>query len=101
MGTGGTGGLGLMAAEALLEVGAKKIVLSSASGEVPQGIGIDTRIEAMEDAGATVTIEKCDMGSETEVKQLLSRVRAKGALQIVVHSTGLMDNKPLSKMDVG
>ena len=67
--TGGTGGLGVVSAEALAEAGAKKIVLTSRSGKVTaQGQGLEERIEAISKLpGVTIVMEKCDTSSEQQV----------------------------------
>jgi hypothetical protein len=67
--TGGTGGLGVVSAEALIEAGAKNVVLSSRSGRVTaQGQGLEERIEKMNQLpGVRLILEKCDTSSEQQV----------------------------------
>jgi len=98
--TGGVGGIGLVAAEALAEVGARCLILSSRSGDFPKGLGIEERLEAMRSWGVTVKTEKCDTGKEKDVVALLDRIRADhGSLTAVVHTSGLMSEKALAEME--
>jgi hypothetical protein len=74
--TGGLGGLGIVTAELLSELGAKHIILCSRSGKAKNyaGQNLEDRVAKLL-KGKFVSIEKCDMSSETEVQSLLTRVR--------------------------
>jgi len=100
--TGGVGGIGLVAAEALSEAGAQRLVLSSRSGELLKGLGAEDRLEAMRRKGAVVEVEKCDTGKEKDVIALLERMREKhGSISAVVHTSGLMAEKTVADMEAG
>lgn len=100
--TGGVGGIGLVAAEALVEAGARCLVLSSRSGEFPKGLGIEDRLEAMRNKGVRVAVEKCDTGKEKDVMALLERMRESySAVSAVVHTSGLMAEKGFADMEAG
>merc|ERR1711966_344029 len=93
MGTGGLGGLGLVTAELLCEIGAKHIVLVSRSGKAKRydGQGLEERLTKLLefDEGKCVSVECCDMSNEGEVQSLLGRVREKhGNINTVVHARG-------------
>lgn len=98
--TGGTGGVGLIAAVALAEVGVRCLVLTCKSGEFFKGPGVMDRFQQIERLGATVSVEKCDTSNESDVRMLLSRVRGEhGPLKIVLHASGLHDDKILQEQD--
>ena len=74
--TGGLGGLGIVTAELLSELGAKHIILCSRSGKAKNyaGQNLEERVAKLLE-GKCVSIEKCDTSSEIEVQSLLARVR--------------------------
>jgi len=91
--TGGTGGIGVVSAEALAEAGAKKIVLTSRSGKVTaQGQGLEERIEKIQQMpGVTLIMEKCDTSSEQQVVDALERTRKNvGPIKVIIHSAGVL-----------
>ena len=55
--TGGTGGLGVVSAEALAEAGARKIVLTSRSGTISNAQGLQDRVDKIRATGVQVIIE--------------------------------------------
>ena len=70
--TGGLGGLGIVTAEALVDMGARCIVLASRSGKVKyDGQGLQERLDALQASGARVVLEQCDTGDEESVVGLL------------------------------
>ena len=100
--TGGLGGLGVVTAEALVEAGARCVVLSSRSGKVKhvhQGLG--ERLEGLRTASkARVVLEQCDVGDEADVVALLDRLRESfGPLRVVVHAAGVLSDALLPKQD--
>jgi len=77
-------------------------VLCSKSGEVPKGLGLEQRIEAMQMTEATVAVEKCDTSKERDVARMLDRVRSSyGAVTAIVHCAGLTADAPFQEMDAG
>jgi hypothetical protein len=96
--TGGVGGVGLVAAEALVEAGAKILVLTSRSGDVPAASM--PRVDALREMGVEVSVERCDTGREESVELLLGKIRGNyGLITAVVHAAGLVDDKPLLSQD--
>mmetsp|Transcript_9725 Transcript_9725/g.17104 ORF Transcript_9725/g.17104 Transcript_9725/m.17104 type:complete len:1701 (-) Transcript_9725:124-5226(-) len=89
--TGGTGGLGVVSAWALAEAGVGTIVLTSRSGKVYTGQGLEAMIETMRTM-CTVAIEVCDTSSEESVKTMLDKVRSTyGKVNIILHAAGIAD----------
>jgi len=90
--TGGTGGLGILTAEALVEVGVKIIVLSSRSGRISrdyQGLGL--RLEALRMSGARIELEACDAKEESQVEALLQKIRTTlGPLKWIMNAAGIV-----------
>ncbi len=57
--SGGLGGLGIVTAEALVEAGARCVVLASRSGELKHSDqGLEQRLEALRSSGARVVLER-------------------------------------------
>jgi len=90
--TGGTGGLGILTAEALVELGVTCVVLSSRSGRISRGYqGLDQRLEALRISGARVELEACDQTDERQVQQLLEKIRRDfGPLRWVMNAAGIV-----------
>lgn len=98
--TGGVGGLGLAAAEALVELGMKRLVLSSKTGNLPDEQGVEQRVQAMRHSGAQLWIEACDVAKELNVRELLERIQdAYGPLRIVIHASGVLEDRPFMEQD--
>jgi NADP-dependent 3-hydroxy acid dehydrogenase YdfG len=98
--TGGLGGLGLVTAELLHELGAEHIVLVSRSGKAKNypGQHLEERMARLLD-GEGVSIECCDMSSEDEVQSLLERVRVRhGEINTIVHASGVLHDSLLPNM---
>lgn len=90
--TGGTGGLGVVSAEALAEAGARKFVLCSRSGRVTAtGQGLEERIETIRAIpGVELILEKCDTSNEQQVVDALERTRKLGPLKVIIHAAGVL-----------
>jgi hypothetical protein len=91
--TGGLGGLGLLSAKILSQLGAKRIVLVSRSGKVSyadQGLEDDVRW-LQEESGSEVLIRTCDVSDEHSVSQLFMELRGlPGGIEGIVHSAGVV-----------
>ena len=83
--TGGTGGIGRSLARWMAAEGAKFIILASRSGQAADGIQM--LVQDMEDIGTRVVVQQCDIGSETDVQELIRFAAAQGLppLAGVVH----------------
>ena len=99
--TGGLGGLGIVTAEALVDMGARCIVLASRSGKVKyDGQGLQERLDALQASGARVVLEQCDTGDEESVVGVLERVRREcGPLRAVVHAAGVLSDGLMRTQD--
>jgi len=99
--TGGLGGLGVVTAEALVEAGATCVVLASRSGQLKHSDqGLQQRLDALTATGATIAIEKCDVGDEAQVVALLERIRTQhGPLRVVVHAAGVLSDALLREQN--
>eukprot|EP00439_Symbiodinium_sp_Y106_P071425 s87_g12.t2 len=90
--TGGVGGIGLAAAEAMAELGLRRLVLTSRTGQVPSAQGTEERMEALRSSGVNVVVEACDVAEESSVLALLERIQdTHGPLRVVVHASGLIE----------
>eukprot|EP01042_Synura_sphagnicola_P036726 gene36726-biopygen22245 len=89
--TGGLGGLGLLTAKVLVEVGVKRLVLLSRSGKVSYGgQGLEEQLRwLVEESGADVRVMRCDVSDESSVVRMLESVRSlegwDGRISGVVH----------------
>ncbi|KAL7554746.1 hypothetical protein ACHAWF_018278 [Thalassiosira exigua] len=100
--TGGLGGLGLVTAELLCDIGAKFIVLVSRSGKAKKYSGqrLEERLERLLERG-NVSVERCDVSNESDVKLLLERIRTQhGSVNTIVHASGLLRDGLLQNMTV-
>ncbi|MEC3981728.1 SDR family NAD(P)-dependent oxidoreductase, partial [Amycolatopsis sp. H20-H5] len=88
--TGGTGGLGARMARWAAEEGADHIVLAGRRG--PGAPGADTLRAELENAGARVTVEACDVGDRAALAGLLGRIPAEFPLTAVFHAAGVPDD---------
>jgi len=91
--TGGLGGLGLLTAKVLVQMGAKRLVLVSRSGRVSyEGQGLEANLAWLqEESGADVQVMRCDVSEEAAVERMLSEVRlGAGGIEGIVHSAGVL-----------
>ncbi|MEU2835012.1 type I polyketide synthase, partial [Streptomyces lavendulae] len=85
--TGGTGALGAHVARWLAGAGADHLVLTSRRGAAAAGAGA-LRAE-LEERGAKVTIEACDIADRDAVARLLDGLPREHPLTAVVHAAGV------------
>ena len=103
--TGGLGGLGLVTAELLFNIGATHIVLVSRSGKAKNydGQNLEERLSNLLQLGngSCVSIECCNMSNESELTSLLKQVRKKhGNINTVVHASGVLHDGWMQNMTV-
>jgi acyl transferase domain-containing protein/NADPH-dependent curcumin reductase CurA len=91
--TGGFGGLGLVAAAALVEGGARHLMLLGRSAAC--GVEALAAIAALEATGCTVHRVACDIGAPGAVDQVAAALRALPPLRGIVHGAGIIDDAPL------
>jgi NADPH:quinone reductase-like Zn-dependent oxidoreductase/acyl carrier protein len=88
--TGGNGGLGLAAAQWMVERGARHLALMGRSGVSPAA---QAAIEAMEARGAQVRVVKGDVAQEEQVAGVLDEIRkSMPPLKGIIHSAGVLDD---------
>lgn len=89
--TGGTGSIGQIYAEYLIQKGARNIVLLS------RNQASATMIEAMDswkENGVQVMIEKADVSNEADVIAVIQQLRQKNmTIRGVIHAAGIIDDK--------
>ena len=96
--TGGVGGLGLIAAQALLEGGARHIVLVSRRGVTTESTAA---IRSLEVAGAKVVVRRADLSVAADVDSLLQEIRTSmPPLRGVVHAAGILDDAVVSGLSL-
>jgi NAD(P)-dependent dehydrogenase (short-subunit alcohol dehydrogenase family)/acyl carrier protein len=97
--TGGLGGLGLLSAQVLSELGARRIALVSRSGRVSYSDqGLESRLEHLQSIpGVEVVCLQCDVSKELEVAGLFSKLRGTDVtgsgvhgISGIVHSAGVL-----------
>lgn len=88
--TGGLGALGLVSAEVLAELGARRLVLVGRSRPTAEA---EAAIEALRGTGVEVLVRSLDIGDEAAVRALLDEIAASGApLRGLIHSAGVLDD---------
>lgn len=93
--TGGLGGLGLRLARALLERGARHLVLVGRSA--PDAAARDA-IAAMAGAHVDLRIEQADVTDEAALQGLLERIAARAPLRGVFHLAGTLQETALHRL---
>ena len=96
--TGGTGAIGALIAERLVEAhGVRHLLLASRSGEeAPDAAELSARLE---DLGATVRIAAVDAGDREQLEGLLAQVPAEHPLGAVIHCAAVFDDGLLGSLD--
>lgn len=91
--TGGLGGLGIKAAQWLIEQGAKHLVLASRRGiSSPE---VQEEIRQLEQKGAEVLVIKADVSQEEDVDHLLAACPQ--PLRGIIHAAGVLDDGVLQQ----
>ncbi|MPY98080.1 MAG: amino acid adenylation domain-containing protein [Actinophytocola sp.] len=94
--TGGLGGVGLALANWMVGRGARHLVLMSRSG-VPADEDV-AALRALRESSASVVIERGDVSSEDDVRQVLRGLRLGPApLRGIVHGAMVLDDGPLAE----
>lgn len=89
--TGGTGALGLIYAECLIQKGAKHLVLTSRRGASEKA---QKTIQLWKDKGVDVLVSKADISCERDVENLFSEIREKmPPIKGVIHAAGRIEDK--------
>ena len=94
--TGGLGALGLVAAEELVEAGARHVVLCGRRHASEQALAA---IGKLQDRGATILVRNLDIGAEENVRDLFNEIAATlPPLRGVVHAAGVLDDGLLGQL---
>lgn len=92
--TGGTSGLGLVTAQALIESGARNLVLVSRRGAMAE---MSASLDPLKKTGANVVVRKADVSCVADVDALLEDIRATmPPLRGIVHAAGVLDDAVVS-----
>lgn len=91
--TGGLGGLGIKAAQWLIEQGAKHVVLASRQGISSPEVG--NEVQKLEQNGAKVLVIKTDVSRQDEVAHLLTACPQ--PLRGIIHAAGVLDDGVLQQ----
>ncbi len=95
--TGGYGGVGLMAAQWMASRGARTIVVTGRSGQVPErSLGAVGLIAAF---GAEVRVAAADVADRQGMAELLYRLRAEKPIRGVMHAAGVIADGPFTEID--
>ncbi|MFG3056995.1 SDR family oxidoreductase, partial [Kitasatospora sp. NPDC048239] len=98
--TGGTGGLGAIAARHLVTThGIRHLLLTSRRGL--QAPGAEELAAELAELGAETTIAACDAADRTALADLLATIPAEHPLTAVLHFAGVLDDGPLTTMTTG
>jgi polyketide synthase 12 len=98
--TGGTGGLGALVARHLVERHAvRHLLLASRSG--PQAKGAAELAAGLQELGAEVRIEACDVGERGQLEALLGSIDPEHPLGAVIHAAGVIADGMIASMDAG
>jgi amino acid adenylation domain-containing protein len=90
--TGGLGGVGLVLANALVELGAEQIVLLSRSGKIVSNDDESTQRQYLLNQllqSRKVSVEKCELADFDNMSECFIRIQKKGRIVGVIHSAGI------------
>lgn len=99
--TGGLGALGMELAQALVQAGARHLVLASREG--PQRLQRDAacaaRVQAWRASGVAVDVRRLDASQDSEVADCLAWLAREGrTLKGIVHAAGALDRAGLTEL---
>ena len=92
--TGGSGGLGLVSAQALFAAGAQEVILCARTIHQPQVQQDIERIRALY-PGRTLLGKSADLTDKEQVRSLLLELNGDGQLRGIIHAAALGVKKPL------
>ncbi|APG89897.1 type I polyketide synthase [Sinorhizobium americanum] len=93
---GGIGGFGLVAANWLVEKGARHIALCSRRGQADAATS--AMVERWKKAGVTASLHACDVTDAAAVEALLATLRAQAPLRSIVHAAMVLDDALISNL---
>jgi polyketide synthase 12 len=96
--TGGTGALGALFAQHLVEHhGVRHLLLCSRRGA--RSPNVDALTQALEAAGAHVRVEACDVADREALAKLLESIAPAHPLTGIIHTAGILDDGVLDALD--
>ncbi|GAA0364558.1 type I polyketide synthase [Streptomyces blastmyceticus] len=96
--TGGTGGLGALVARHLVSAyGVRDLLLVSRRGGAAEGV--DQLVAELQESGARVRVEACDVGDRDALASLLSSIPEDRPLAGVVHCAGVVADGVIESLD--
>jgi myxalamid-type polyketide synthase MxaB len=87
--TGGLGGLGLQAAQLLVEQGARHLVLA---GRSAASAAAEETIERLRSAGGCVQVVQADVANADDVARLIQTCQSQAPLRGILHAAGVLDD---------
>jgi NAD(P)-dependent dehydrogenase (short-subunit alcohol dehydrogenase family)/acyl carrier protein len=90
--TGGCGGLGLLFAEAMVERGARRLVLMARRAPNPSAAEV---IQRMRSRGAEITVVSADVADRNAVESILREIPSSHPLKGILHAAGVLDDHSL------
>lgn len=93
---GGIGGFGLVAANWLVEKGARNIALCSRRGQ--PDTATSAMVERWKKAGVAASLHACDVTDATAVEALLATLRGQAPLRSIVHAAMVLDDALISNL---
>ncbi|BAY78558.1 beta-ketoacyl synthase [Nostoc linckia NIES-25] len=96
--TGGTGALGLEAAQWLVEKGARHLVLT---GRNEPSLAVQERITTLEKLGAKVLFVKADVSQAHQVAEVVEKIHSElPPLKGIIHGAGVLDDGVLQQQSL-
>lgn len=95
--TGGLSGFGLATATWMVENGARHLVLMGRSGA--SNGAKKAAVEALQEAGAQVTVAKADVTSEEQVANVLANISPDAPLRGIIHAANVYDDAFLPQLN--
>ncbi|CAK9102638.1 unnamed protein product [Durusdinium trenchii] len=92
--TGGLGGLGLVAAQELVELGASRLILTSRSGSSKSSVRL-ARLESV--PSVVIQVNKLDAGCAEDVASMAEAL-GPASVDLLVHAAGVLDRCPLAEL---
>ena len=97
--TGGTGGLGALVAQRLVQRhGVRSLLLVSRRG--PDAPGAAELVARLEEEGARVAVVACDVSDRDALASVIASIRPDSPLSAVVHTAGVMDDATVAGLSV-
>jgi NAD(P)-dependent dehydrogenase (short-subunit alcohol dehydrogenase family)/acyl carrier protein len=94
--TGGYGGLGITFAQWMVENGAQNLILVGRSGPKPFAQKI---IQSLTQNGVNITIANADVGSQSDLENIIQNIPAHQPLKGVMHLAGILEDAAIANLN--